>query len=255
MPSPSARTDSVVKLAYYGEAIAVISLEEKEHRNTFTPAFIDGLHAAFATITEISATKVVIVQGYEQYFCCGGTQEELLQIFNGELTFDQLDFFRLLLDCELPTIAAMQGHTLGGGLAFACYADLLVMAEESIYSANFMRYGFTPGMGATFIIPRRLGTTLGNEMLLTAKNYRGHELKARGASPCFAPRKAVLETAIRQAETLAEKPLTSLKILKQHLVTPIRQALPRIIEQELAMHSISFQQPEVKERIEALFHA
>ena len=79
-------------------------------------------------------------------------------------------------------ISAMQGHALGGGLAFGCFADIIVMGVECIYSANFMKYGFTPGMGATYIIPRKFGEVLGTEMLLTAKNYYGSELKERGAS-------------------------------------------------------------------------
>ena len=55
------------------------------------------------------------------------------------------------------------------------------------------------------------------------------------------------------ARDLASKPLVSLKLLKAHLTQQIKAELPAIIEQELAMHEISFAQPEVRERIETLF--
>src|SRR5690242_18120998 len=120
-------TDAV-KLQYPEPTIAQIILEDREYRNTFSTALIQGLTTAFTSLKP--ETKVVIVHGYENYFCCGGTQEELLKLSEGKMTFADLGFYRLLLDCEIPTIAAMQGHALGGGLVFGCYADIILMAEE-----------------------------------------------------------------------------------------------------------------------------
>lgn len=34
------------------------------------------------------------------------------------------------------------------------FADIVILSRESVYTANFMKYGFTPGMGATFIVPK-----------------------------------------------------------------------------------------------------
>ena len=84
----------------------------------------------------------------------------------GKLKFTDVAFFRLLLDCEIPVVAALQGHCIGGGFAFACFADLFVLAEEACVSTNFMTYGFTPGMGATYIVPnqpRTVGVKFGQK--------------------------------------------------------------------------------------------
>lgn len=241
----------VVKLQYPEPAIAEITLEDRVSHNTFSKALVQGLVSAFSKLRP--ETKVVIIHGYENYFCCGGTQEELLQISEGKITFADLAFYRLLLDCEVPTIAAMQGHALGGGLAFGCYADLIVMAEESLYSTNFMKYGFTPGMGSTYMIPKKLGEALGHEMLFGAKNYHGGELKQRGVGIAIVKKLDVVSTAFALARDLADKPLVSLKLLKQHLTEKIKLELPLVIEKELAMHAISFKLPEVKDRIKQLF--
>ncbi len=241
----------VVKLQYLEPAIAQIILEDREYRNTFSSSLIQGLTTAFASLKP--ETKVVIIHGYENYFCCGGTQEELLKLSEGKMTFADLAFYRLLLDCEIPTIAAMQGHALGGGLIFGCYADIILMAEESLYSANFMKYGFTPGMGATYILPKKVGEVLGQEMLFTAKSYHGGELKERGAQINVVKKSAVITTAVELAKELIDKPLVSLKLLKQQRVRAIKAELPMIIEQELAMHAVTFALPEVRERIKKLF--
>ena len=198
-------------------------------------------------------TKVVVVHGYENYFCCGGTQEELLKIFEGKQTFAELAFYRLLLDCKVPTISAMQGHALGGGLVFGCYGDMIIAAEESLYSTNFMKYGFTPGMGGTYIIPRKLGEVLGNEMLFSARNYHGGELRERNAQINVIKKDMVIPLAFDIAEDLANKPLLSLQLLKTHLSEQNKELLPLFIKKELAMHEQTFHQPEVKERILNLF--
>lgn len=243
--------NETVKLQYPEPTIAVIVLEDRAFRNTFSTPLIQGLTAAFASLKP--ETKVVVIHGYENYFCCGGTQEELLKLSEGKMTFADLDFYRLLLDCEVPTIAAMQGHALGGGLVFGCYADIILMAEECLYSANFMKYGFTPGMGATYILAKKLGEVLAQEMLLTAKNYHGGELRERGAQINVVKKSAVLTAALALAKELTEKPLISLKLLKQQHVRAIKAELPAVIEQELAMHAITFKLPEVKEKIQQLF--
>ena len=244
--------NDVVKVQYPEPTIAEIILDDRAHQNTFSSALIQGLTTAFTTLR--ATTKVVVIHGYENYFCCGGTQEELLNLCDGKITFADLDFYRLLLDCEVPTIAAMQGHAIGGGLVFGCYADIIFMARESLYSANFMRYGFTPGMGATYILPKKLGAVLADEMLFNAKNYHGGELQERNAQVNVLKKEIVVPTALAFAKELAEKPLISLKILKRHQVQAIKAELPIVVEQELAMHAITFQLPEVKEKINHLFH-
>lgn len=241
----------VVKLAYPEPTIAEITLEDRTFRNTFSQPIIEGLMSSFSSLRP--ETKVVVIHGYENYFCCGGTQEELLKLTEGKMTFADLSFYRFLLDCEVPTISAMQGHALGGGLAFGCYADLIVMAEEALYSTNFMKYGFTPGMGSTYIVPKKLGEALGVEMLLSAKNYHGGELRQRGAPVNIVKKQEVIPVAMGLAKELSEKPLVSLKLLKKHLTEKIKTELESVIQKELAMHEVTFKLPEVLERIKKLF--
>lgn len=245
--------NDTVHLTYPEAGIALVAMEERAHHNTFSKALIAGLMTAFEEIRANVAVKVVVLHGYDNYFCCGGTQEELVGIYEGKINFSDLPIYRLLLDCTVPTISAMQGHALGGGLAFGCYADLIVMAEESMYSANFMKYGFTPGMGATYILPYKFGALLGGEMLFSANNYHGGALGERGIAAKVVKKKEVIPTAMSLARDLASKPLVSLKLLKAHLTQRIKAELPAIIEEELAMHKVSFAQPEVRERIETLF--
>ncbi|WGP11710.1 polyketide synthase [Streptomyces sp. SH5] len=229
--------------------VALVTMEDREHKNTFTDALQVGLGEVFQAVAADERYKTAVLTGYGSFFCSGGTRDALLNIQAGGATFqveDRPNVYSLPLDCPVPVISAMQGHAIGGGLSMGLFADLVVLSRESVYTANFMKYGFTPGFGSTRVFPEKLGTALGGELLLTGRTFRGAELAERGVPFPVLPRKDVLPTALAQAENLAEKPRTSLVMLKAHLTRRLRAELPGVIEEELAMHEVTFHQPEVK---------
>ena len=235
--------------------IVQVTMQDRINKNTFSQGLLLGLSRSFASIQANSNYKAVILTGYDSYFASGGTREGLLAMHEGKLRFTDggENIYSLALDCRIPVIAAMQGHGIGGGFALGLFADFIILSRESVYTTNFMKYGFTPGMGATYIVSKKLGFSLAQELLLNGGNYRGAELQERGVPFPVVPRAEVLGYALALARQLAEKPRLSLITLKDHLVAPIREHLPKVIEQELAMHEKTFHQAEVKDRLITLF--
>lgn len=242
-------SEQVVELRELEEGVVQVTMQDRAGKNTFTPALVQGLAAAFAEISSAAAHRVVILTGYDTYFASGGTRDALLAMQEGRASFADVGFYTFPIDCEIPVIAAMQGHAIGGGFVLGMFADFAILARESMYTTNFMHYGFTPGMGATCVVPRKLGLALGQEMLLNGGSYRGAELERRGLPFPVHPRAEVLERARELARDLAEKPRGSLVALKAHLVAELRRELPVAIEQEVAMQEHTFRQPEVRRRI------
>ncbi len=245
--------EKAVDLQFIAPEILQIKMQDRVGKNTFSEAITQGLMDAFAEVERLPDCKVVILTGYDNYFASGGTQEQLLNLSDGRGAFTDRALYDLPLQCSVPVISAMQGHGIGGGFVLGMFADLVVLGRENIYTANFMRYGFTPGMGATFILPQKLGLGLATEMMLSANNYRGEELQQRGVPFPVVPRDKVMSHALELAQTLAEKPHVSLVALKTHLGASLREALPATIAQEVAMHAVTFAQPEVRSKIATLF--
>lgn len=245
--------DDVIELSELEPGIVCIRMQDRIHKNTFTHALSRGLIRAFETVASCKTWKVVVLTGYDTYFASGGTQEDLLQLQAGKGKFSDNNIYGLALECEIPVISAMQGHGIGGGFVMGLFADFVILSRESVYTTNFMKYGFTPGMGATMIVPRKLGLVLGGEMLLLARRYRGEELKQRGVPFPVYPRAEVMDRAMEMARELAEKPRVSLITLKAQLVRSMRAELPEVVRQEVAMHDQTFHQPEVRENIRSLF--
>lgn len=246
-------SEPVIVLKEIDAGIVEIRMQDKVSKNTFSMELAEGLIEAFATINDNANYRVVILTGYDSYFASGGTKESLLLLSAGHGKFTDIDLYSLALNCPIPVIAAMQGHGIGGGFALGMFADFPILSRESIYTTNFMKYGFTPGMGATFILPRKLGICLAEEMMMMARTYRGEELQKRGVPFPVLPRAEVMPYAIEMARDIADKPRISLVTLKDHLVASLREGLSEVIDQEVVMHEKTFHRPEVKDRIEALF--
>ena len=244
---------SVVHLKEVEPSIVQVTLEDRVQKNTFSEAICVGLVRAFQEIRNHPDYKVVILTGYDTYFCSGGTREVLLDLSDGKGKFTDYPIYSLPLECEIPVIAAMQGHGIGGGLVFGLFSDFVIMSRESVYTTNFMKYGFTPGFGSTLVLREKLGMVLATEMLMTAANYRGAELAERGVAIPVKPRSEVMSSAYQLAETLADKPRHSLVTLKAHLVADLKAKLPLVTQQEVVMHEKTFHDPIVKERIRTLF--
>lgn len=232
---------TVVTLSEMQPEIARIHMHDEENKNVFTPQFMSELTEAFRQVDENEHYKTVILTGLGHYFMCGATQDILMAMHERKIQFaqnaNQTDLYGLALRCKIPVIAAMEGHAIGGGLVFAMYSDLVVLARESIYAANFMNYGFTPGFGATYILPKKLGFALAEEMMMTAAHYRGAELEKRGVPFRVLPKAEVLECAVEMAERLAEKTRSSLILLKQTMTAEMKQGVMEAVQQELQMHA------------------
>ena len=246
---------SAVEVSDVSSGVVQITMQDRDSKNTFSPALAVGLIEAFARVSENEAYKAVVLTGYDRYFASGGTQAGLLSLHEGHGNFAAVNLYSLALECPVPVISAMQGHGIGGGFVMGLFADFVVLGRENVYTTNFMKYGFTPGMGATLIVPAKLGLALGHEMLMTANTYRGADLERRGVPFRVIPHAQVLGVARELAVDLAQKPRNSLVLLKNHLAAGLRRELPTVIEQEIEMHEATFHSAETRDRIIALFGA
>jgi len=79
--------EPAVHLQEIEQGIVQVTMQDRVHKNTFSKELISGLLQSFQAIDANSRYKVVILTGYESYFASGGTQEGLLDIYEGKAVF------------------------------------------------------------------------------------------------------------------------------------------------------------------------
>ena len=169
------------------DGITEITLNRPENRNSMTDDVLEGLREAVRRVREDSEVRCVIITGRGKSFCAGADFKNQVQregadqaTLPHERSFAMYSPFLSVLDIEVPTIAAMQGHAIGGGLGLAVVCDLRVANRDAKYGANFVRLGLHPGMATTYILPRLVGLPRALELLLTGRIVTGAEAAELG---------------------------------------------------------------------------
>lgn len=231
----------IVDLVCFDNDVVCITMKDKNNKNAFTDALADGLGEAFEHINANTTYKVVILTGYDNYFACGGSKDGLLAIQKGDMKFTDSNIYSLALECDIPVIACMQGHAIGAGWSMGMFCDFSVFSKESVYVSNYMKYGFTPGAGATLIFPYRFGIDYAREILFTAKEYKGEDLSERGIAMPVVPRSQIFDYSIQLAGTIARSNSRSELVLwKQHFCRELRGQLQDTLHREVNMHEKTF---------------
>ena len=243
---------SRVSVTSLEEGIFQLQINDPENQNRLDEELFSEWMAALSTITKESTLKVLIITGYKDVFCAGGSLEVLRQVATGKA--EEKDLYtlpNLMLSFPVPIIGALSGHAVGGGLILALCCDILVAAQSSRYGVNFTNMGFTPGLGTTFLLPALVGYHFASEMILTGKLYKGRELKEKGLFNYVVPVEQVMDVALDIARRIAEKPRYVIELTKITLSLPRRQAFQDAMYREPLMHKICSTHPETAALIEA----
>lgn len=231
--------------------VATVRLHDRAGRNRLSAHVREGVADALARASGDPEIRVIVLEGLPEVFCAGGSVEQML---GGRRTrIDAMwEFLRGVLACPVPVVAAAQGHALGGGFLLALYCDVTVLSDRSRYAANFLAYGFTPILGATYLLPAALGTALGSEVLYSARSYRGAELARRGAGVTVAEHDDVPDETQRLAVRIAHSPKDVLRRLKGQLVQHRLAEAEAALEREIPDHEATIADPESRRMIRGL---
>ncbi len=231
--------------------IATVRLNDSEGRNRFSGELLTGVIDALERAAADPAVRAVVLEGLPEVFCAGGSVQHMLGDHEHRIV-PAWQFLRSVLDCPIPVVAAAQGHAIGGGLLLALYCDAAVLSERSRYAVNFLTYGFTPVLGATFLLPTVMGTALGTEMLYSGRGYCGRELAARGAGVAVAAHDKVRGDAHRLAGRIAQAPRGVLETVKRQVRLPVLDGALAALEREIPAHEKSIGSAEARDRIRLL---
>lgn len=240
----------LVRLGAQDEGIRAVEMADAENHNAFGERFVEELKQCLEGAADDPRAKVVVLLGLPDVFAAGASRELLARLARREVAPTDVVLAKAMLDVPLPTIAAMEGHAAGGGLALGFAADIIVLANESRYGASFMNMGFTPGMGITRLLEHALSPAIAHELLYSGEFRRGSELARAGGVNYVVPRREVRSRAFDVAARIAEKPRTALELLKRTLSVRRRQAFEESRTLEALMHTISFSQNDILQRIE-----
>jgi enoyl-CoA hydratase len=178
-----------------------------------TPEMLDAFQAAVSEVEKNPEVRAVVLTGAGSAFCAGadftlmpellartgltGTiafREAIPKLYGAFLTLDRL---------AVPTIAAVNGAAIGGGLGIALLCDMRIVSETAKLAVNFTRLGIAPGLGITALLPKAVGYERAAEMLFTGQTILGAQAASWGLAREAVPQEKVLPRALEIAEKVA----------------------------------------------------
>jgi enoyl-CoA hydratase len=138
--------------------------------NLVTTQLIEDLDAALAAVeADAAARAVILAAAGSSTFCAGSDIKEFPslhgRVAEGKLIAENAVYDRLAA-LPVPTVAAIEGNALGGGLELALCCDLRVAAESARLGLPEVRLGVMPGSGGTQRLPRLIGLARAKELIL-----------------------------------------------------------------------------------------
>ncbi len=216
---------------------------------------ISSLSTIVDKLNKLPEVKVVEFVGTEKYFTAGGSLHFLSGLNANGFPEMLAKIPETILQIKAITVASMRGHALGGGLATGLWTDLPCLCEDSLYGANFMSLGFTPGMGSTIVLEDYFSKPLAHEMLLTGKLYKGKILKSFACPIAYriyssAEFSIQVDDLIQALLEVAYKPLM---LFKQSLAERRIKTLSIAAVDEIKMHKICFADDNIIRNIEQYY--
>ena len=204
------------------DQVEVITLNRPESLNAFTPAMVTALDEALRTAAADRGCRAIVLTGAgERAFCAGvdvkavaardaeaaegagGATDPVLAGFeNLHLKLSQV--VRTIHSVPVPVIAAVNGHAVGGGFAFAAAADLRVASTAATFADGFVKRGISGcEMGLSYFLPKLVGAARAFEWMLTGRRVGADDaLEAGLVGEVVAPGE-LLETALTLGQAIA----------------------------------------------------
>ena len=216
--------------------VGVLTLARPDQLNALSTAMADELEKGVAALAADPAIRVLVVAGEGKAFCAGADiaefgalgSPEQFSAFLARLTRP----LRLLADCPKPSVAALHGVALGGGLELALSCDLRVAEEGTRLGLPEIKLGLLPGATGTARLPREVPAAVARQMLLTGEPITAIDAHRLGLVASVVPPGHALEAALALAGSLAALSAPALSAAKALLAAGPSLTLDEAVQRE-----------------------
>lgn len=235
-----------------GQAVATLTLNNPEERNTLTAPMVAEIIAAMDVIEADPTVAALVVTGAAPAFCAGANLGNLAEATEESLGGIYEGFLRIARS-PLPTIAAVNGAAVGAGMNLALGCDLRLAAHRAKFDTRFLQIGIHPGGGHTWMLRRIIGPQATFAGVVFGEVMDGAEAERVGLVHRCVPDDQLAAAAAAMAARAAAAP--------RDLVIEVKKTIqamadidthPAAVKRELDPQVWSTRQPWFAERIAAL---
>ena len=203
--------DQFITIHHSDDNIATLVLDNKEARvNIFSTPFMEALETAIAELRDSNSTRgLVIRSGKDAGFVAGANIDEIANISENSDAYEKSRrgqlLFQKIAQLPFPTVAAINGHCMGGGTEMVLACDYRLAAkDEADIALPEVKLGLFPGWGGTQRLPKLISLQKALDMILTGKLYNAYRALKAGLVDESVPDKILNKYAVDFARKVIE---------------------------------------------------
>jgi enoyl-CoA hydratase len=240
--------------------VATLKLNRPDTRNAMSIAMGDEVQHAVEAVRGDADIRVLVITGEGRAFSSGGDLGMLAadagladpHVGMGGPPRAFYNRYLSVATLPIPTLAAINGHAIGAGLCFALACDLRIAASDAKLGMTFTRLGIHPGMGATYFLPRLLGTARACDLLFTGRLIDAEEAEQLGLLNRVVPREALPAAVGEYAAEIAAAAPIAVRMVKRAIYRGITHSLAEAVDLESLQQRATFETADAKEGIRAI---
>lgn len=223
--------------------IVRLCINRPERRNAFDPEVRNALLEACGSVVYDDDVRAIVLGSANGVFCAGGDvtgMKDMTPEAGRKRMGTSHRLVRMMVDCDKPIVAAVEGWAVGAGAGIALWADTIVLGEGATVGIPFFKLGLVPDFGIFHTLPRRVGVAKSRQILLYGRNYKGRAALDMGLADEVVPDAEVAKIALERARELAAQPRHAMSITKRQLAL-WPTSLGPALEMESMGQSLGFQ--------------
>ncbi|KAF0098358.1 MAG: enoyl-CoA hydratase [Rhodospirillaceae bacterium] len=231
-------------------AVGIVEIQRPPH-NFFDNSLINQIADAFEAFDRDDKIRAYVLCAQGKSFCAGADFANRPQTGANESGKHLYKEATRIFRARKPSVGAIQGPAIGGGLGLALATDFRVAAPEARFAANFTRLGFHPGFSLTFTLPRLIGQQKANLMFYTGRRISGEEAVQWGLADVLAPLADVRKEALKLAQEIAESAPLALMSTRETMRRGFADAAEAATERELTEQEWTRKTEDFKEGVKS----
>jgi methylglutaconyl-CoA hydratase len=185
---------------------AVLTLNRPATKNALGRSMMDEFRAALERVRfDASVRAVVLRSSVPKVFCAGADLKERSAMSKAEVAafvHGLRSAFSGVAALPMPTIAAIEGAALGGGLELALACDFRVLGADALVGLPETGLAIIPGAGGTQRLPRLIGASRAKELIFTGRRLDAKEALAYGVANQVTPAGKAFDGALALARSI-----------------------------------------------------